>query len=101
MGSLGDDYRCPLCGRVDPHAYVIDIIGYPTCSFCNTATGSGNSGGLWHADTPVAIRKRQLIAIRGNMHTLPFYRFTMCERALCEVAKFLVPETDDTEDFKH
>ena len=33
MGSVGRDYRCPLCGRVGRGGYAIDWIGqYPVCT---------------------------------------------------------------------
>ena len=105
MGSVGADYRCPLCGRLDPHAYAADCFGYPTCSTCNTNTGHGDraraNGGLWHGDTPVAIRKRQLTAMRGRYRENRFYQLTLRERPLTIVAKFLVPKADYTCDFRH
>ena len=32
MGSVGDNYRCRLCGRVDVGAYAPDWLGYPICT---------------------------------------------------------------------
>ena len=36
MGSVGDDYRCPLCGRIGNGPYALDTrwigVGYPICT---------------------------------------------------------------------
>lgn len=32
MGSVGDGFRCPLCGRVDNGGYAPDGLGYPICT---------------------------------------------------------------------
>ena len=32
IGSVGDDYRCPLCGRVGNGGYAVDVIGYTICT---------------------------------------------------------------------
>ena len=37
MGSVGENYRCPLCGRTGHGGYAMDDIGYPVC------TRAGNS----------------------------------------------------------
>ena len=35
MGSVGADYKCPLCGRVSNGGYAPDGIGYPICTGVN------------------------------------------------------------------
>ena len=32
MGSVGEDYRCPLCGRTGMGGYSADWIGFPICT---------------------------------------------------------------------
>ena len=49
MGSVSDDYKCPLCGRVGNGGYALDGVGFPICTdgdfsclgfkFCITAFG--------------------------------------------------------------
>ena len=41
MGSVGDDYRCPLCGRIGNGGYVLDGVGYPICT-------DGDHSCLWY-----------------------------------------------------
>ena len=31
MGSVPDDYKCPLCGRVGNGGYALDGVGFPIC----------------------------------------------------------------------
>ena len=32
MGSVGDNYKCPWCGRNGKGGYAVDGIGYPLCT---------------------------------------------------------------------
>ena len=32
MGSVPDDYKCPLCGRVGNGGYALDGVGFPICT---------------------------------------------------------------------
>ena len=32
MGSVGDSYRCPLCGRKGHGGCAIESVGYPICT---------------------------------------------------------------------
>jgi len=32
MGSVDDDYKCPLCGRVGNGGYALDGVGFPICT---------------------------------------------------------------------
>ena len=32
MGSVAEDYRCPLCGRTGMGGYSLDSIGFPICT---------------------------------------------------------------------
>ncbi len=32
MGSVGDDYKCPCCGRVGNGGYALDGINFPICT---------------------------------------------------------------------
>ena len=31
MGSVGPDFKCPWCGRVNNGGYALDSVGYPLC----------------------------------------------------------------------
>jgi len=35
MGSVGADYKCPLCNRTGNGSYCLDDVGYPTCTGTN------------------------------------------------------------------
>ena len=41
MGSVGRDYRCPLCGRVGNGGYAVDGFDYPICT-------EGTHSCLWY-----------------------------------------------------
>ena len=43
MGSAGDSYRCPLCGRKGHGGYAIECVGYPICT-----VGANNCFGKIH-----------------------------------------------------
>ena len=43
MGSVGEDYRCPWCGRVGAGGYAPDWVGYPICT-------EGPHSCLWWVD---------------------------------------------------
>ncbi len=32
MGSVSEDYKCPLCGRIGNGGYALDSVGYPICT---------------------------------------------------------------------
>ena len=32
MGSVGDNFKCPLCGRVGNGGYALDGVGFPVCT---------------------------------------------------------------------
>ena len=42
MGSVGDDYRCPWCGRTGNVGYAPEDVGYPICT-------NGSHSCLWTA----------------------------------------------------
>ena len=41
MGSVADDYKCPLCGRVGNGGYALDGVNFPICT-------EGNYSCLWY-----------------------------------------------------
>ena len=41
MGSVGPNYRCPLCGRTGQGGYIVDGIPFPVCT-------EGDYACLWH-----------------------------------------------------
>ena len=41
MGSVGENYKCPLCGRVGNGGYSMDGIGFPICT-------EGDYSCLWY-----------------------------------------------------
>ena len=61
MGSVGHDYRCPICGRTGHGGYAFDHVGYPTCTICNF-----RHDGLAHGALPEELVFKQLIVIAGN-----------------------------------
>ena len=73
MGSVGDDYRCPLCGRVGNGGYHADGgPNYPVCT-------GGDYACLWrlaedHTLTPLKMMLDQLNAI---FHPAPSWAVVM------------------------
>ena len=114
MGSVGEGYICPLCGRVDGHAYAFDHVGYPTCFVCNFRRGlpsrsviltngqvtlppfanawwTRRCGGICEGELPIDIRRRQLQVIlapngAGKLSGLVFERLI-----IDAIANFLLP----------
>ena len=81
MGSVGDDYMCPWCGRVGAGGYAMDGINYPICtdgahSCLNAACGGQDLK---------AFRARQLAVIFGRPHPV------LTPDALREIASCLGP----------
>ena len=37
MGSVGPEYRCPVCGRRGNGGYALDAVGYPVCTESDNA----------------------------------------------------------------
>ena len=54
MGSVGEDYRCPWCGREGAGGYAPDGIDYPICT-------EGQYSCLWHA-LPLALSLQRAVA---------------------------------------
>jgi hypothetical protein len=78
MGSVGDDYRCPLCGRTGMGGYSMDGVNFPVCTAGTYNCVDKISGGSW----PTKIVANGLFAILGKR--MPFsYEFVY------EVADFL------------
>ena len=103
MGSVGRDYRCPLCGRRDDGAYAFDHVGFPTCVTCNFRDGLRSPQelqGCWWAplrhgisegDTAYQIRARQLRTILApNVLCLPCFPLQQ-DSVVFVIAAFLLP----------
>ena len=56
MGSVGEHFHCPMCGRHAPHdGYAADWIGYPMCGKC-----------LDTVESPFNHRVQTLYAVTGR-----------------------------------
>ena len=80
MGSVGDDFMCPWCGRVGAGGYTIDGIKYPLCTDGAHSCLNAASGG----QDLKAFRARQLAWINRNHPVLT-------GEVLQRVASFLGP----------
>ena len=85
MGSLGPDYRCPLCGRTGYGGYIPDPLGFGIC------TESDNDrdclSRFMDGEDPVDIVSAALKSVLCS-HKL-------AERWICRAATlFLVPDVD-------
>ena len=84
MGSVGDNYRCPTCGRTGMGGYALDGINYPICT-------AGNHSCLWRVleqgASPTDILAQGLFAIIGNKEPVFTPEFVR------ETAKFLCPRS--------
>ena len=54
MGSVPDDYKCPLCGRVGNGGYALDGVGFPICT-------EGDFSCLWFQIIDHGLRPGQII----------------------------------------
>ena len=54
MGSVPDDYKCPLCGRVGNGGYALDGVGFPICT-------EGDFSCLWFQIMDLGFWPRQII----------------------------------------
>ena len=54
MGSVPDDYQCPLCGRVGNGGYALDGVGFPICT-------EGDFSCLWFQIIDRGLRPGQII----------------------------------------
>ena len=61
MGSVGNNFKCPICGRMGHGGYAFDNVGYPTCSICNF-----KQAGIANGVLPAELVSQQLLAIAGN-----------------------------------
>jgi hypothetical protein len=87
MGSVGDDFACPLCGRRNHGGYAMDGIGYPLCMVCN------------FGPSPMMARSNQLDAILGRNLSVPLSQIRDTGNIWMKICKFLVPQRDNTDDF--
>ena len=62
MGSVGNDYRCPLCGRTGMGGYSMDGIYFPVCTAGTYNCIDKISGG----SRPTEIVADALFAILGK-----------------------------------
>ena len=46
MGSVGENFACPWCGRTGNGGYAPDVLGYPICTGFHTEQGE-SYGCLW------------------------------------------------------
>ena len=114
MGSVGEGYICPLCGRRDSHAYAFDHVGYPTCFVCNFRRGlperaillthgriqlppfadawwARDCRGLYEGDSPLSIRRRQVQVILAPNGAGGLTRVVFNARVVDLIAAFLLP----------
>jgi hypothetical protein len=63
MGSVGESYRCPLCGRVGMGGYSIDGIDVPVCVDGRWACLSRLAGG---GDTLATVRRGHILTVFGT-----------------------------------
>ena len=80
MGSVGDNYKCPWCGRVGNGGYAPDWLGYPICTDSENAC-------LWKEEAGLPeFREKQLKCILRNHEVL-----VGCGDVLGLVAEFIGP----------
>ena len=65
MGSVGENYRCPLCGVTGMGGYSLDGINYPICTDGNF---SCLEKVLEHGATPTSILAQGLNAAIGDLN---------------------------------
>ena len=105
MGSVGDNYKCPLCGRVGHGGYAMDWVGYPTCDLCNfgqpraALASEASQRGIADGLSPMQIRQRQLTTIGGKRGDTAFATFCHSGRPFAILCKFLLPSAGGTIDF--
>ncbi len=58
MGSVHDDYKCPLCGRIGNGGYALDGINFPICT-------EGNYSCLWYQFMENRVRAPKEVIGRG------------------------------------
>ena len=54
MGSVPDNYKCPLCGRVGNGGYALDGVGFPICT-------EGDFSCLWFQIIDRGLRPGQIV----------------------------------------
>ena len=87
MGSVGDNFSCPLCGRKDQGGYALDTIGYPLCMICH------------FGPSPVVTRSNQFTAILGRNSDSKLAQIQNTGNVWMKISKFLVPNNDFTDGF--
>ena len=84
MGSVGDNYKCPWCGRVGNGGYAPDWLGYPICTNSEYAC-------LWKEEEGLPeFREKQLKCILRNHEVL-----VGCGDVLGLVAEFIGPSESE------
>ena len=61
MGSVGNNFECPICGRMGHGSCAFDHIGYPTCIIYNF-----KDAGIANEVLPAELISQQLSSIAGN-----------------------------------
>ena len=80
MGSVPDDYKCPLCGRVGNGGYAMDGVGFPICT-------EGDFSCLWFQIMHHGLWPGQII---GNAIRKIFWFKTKLPPNICElIAAFI------------
>ena len=86
MGSVGHNYRRPICGRTGNGGYAFDHVGYPTCSICNF-----RHDGFAYGALPEELVFKQLIVIAGNADS-PFRNILRIDLIKILLISFMLPE---------
>ena len=86
MGSVGRNYRCPICGRTGNGGYAFDHVGYPTCSICNF-----RQDGFAYGALPEELIAKQLIVIAGHAES-PFRNILLIDSIQIILTTFILPE---------
>ena len=84
MGSVGHDYKCPLCGRMGNGGYAVDGIGFPMCT-------GGDFSCLWFQFVERGREPRDIIA-NALGRILDKTRQTFPPMIIPIIASFLTPQ---------
>ena len=83
MGSVGEDYRCPLCGREGAGGYAPDGLNYPICT-------EGQYSCLWHKFVAEGFLGSDVVALSLQRAVAPKHQvFSELELAT-QISSFLV-----------
>ena len=87
MGSVGKDYKCPLCGRVGNGGYSVDGIGYPVCT-------DGDYSCLWHQFVDQGLSPAQIVANAVQIVFVKSKFADLSKVVLVNIAKFVIEDAE-------